>query len=142
MNMVFLLGERFDALNLWQVPQDTPYGAHMKQLIALRAKLREVVYAGRMMDERGLSGTPEGVEARVFVRQDPPGAVVTVWDRRPERDAWELRVETSALPWPEGLTSARLLALDGSERSAALAQDGGLITVPVAAAEVCAIKFE
>ncbi len=142
MNMVFLLGERFDALNLWQVPQDEPYGAHMKQLIALRAKLREVVYAGRMMDVRGLAGMPEGVEARVFVNQDSPGAVVTVWDRRTERTPWELRVDTSALSWPEGLTSARLLALDGSERPAALAQDGGAVAVTLPAAEVCAIKFE
>jgi hypothetical protein len=142
MNMVFLLGERFDALNLWQVPQDAPYGAHMKKLIALRAKVRDVVYAGRMMDVRGLSGMPEGVEARVFVGQDQPGAVATVWDRRAEREAWELRIDPSALPWPEGLTSATVLSLDGSEQPVGLAQGGGVITMLVDAAEVCAIRFE
>ncbi len=141
MNMVFLLGERFDALNLWQVPQDEPYGAHMKQLIALRSKLRDVVYEGRMLDVRGLSGMPDGVEARVFVNQNQPSAVVTVWDRRPERDAWQLRLDPSALPWPDGLASASILHMDGSEQPAGIAIDGCVISVDVDAAEVCAIRF-
>lgn len=141
MNYVFLLGERFDALNLWQVSQTDPFGAHMKQLIALRARVRDVVYAGRMMDVRGLSGMPERVEARVFVRAQPAGAVVTVWDRRPERTPWRLRIDTSALPWPAGLTAARALLLDGTELPADLAREGGVLSLAVPAAEVCALSF-
>ena len=65
---VFLIGERFDVLGLCNVGQGDPFGEYVKALVALRARVRDVVYQGRMMDVRGLSGMPPQVDARVFVR--------------------------------------------------------------------------
>jgi hypothetical protein len=116
MNYVFLLGERFDTLGLWQADPQSDYCQHLRRLIALRAKIRDTVYGGRMLDVRGLSGMPERAEARVFLRQSPAEAVVTVVDRRPERTPWTLELTPGDLPWPQGLAQAALLDLDGGER--------------------------
>ncbi len=143
MNFVFLNGERFDALGLQDLPMDEPYAVHMKQLIALRARLRDVVYGGRMMDTLGLSGMPERVAARVFVRQEPAAAVVTVVDRREEHAPWELAIDTSALPWPDGVSRAMLLTLDGEERPVQLTRDGAVLRVTLdGQGEVCALRLE
>ena len=129
MNHVFLTGERFDTLGLWKADPQSDYCRHLRQLIALRAKVRDTTYQGRMLDVRGLTGMPERVEARLFVRHDPGEAIVTVVDRRPERQAWELAVQTAELPWPAGLTRAVLLELDGSERPLALETAGGRVSL-------------
>jgi len=143
MNFVFLNGERFDALGLQDLAADDPYAMHMKQLIALRARLRDVVYGGRMMDTLGLSGVPERVAARIFVRQEPAAAVVTVVDRREGHAPWEPAIDTSALPWPEGITRATLLTLDGEERPVELRPDGATIRIPLdGQGEVCALRME
>jgi len=95
-----------------------------------------------MADRLGLSGMPEKVEARVFVRQTPPGAVVTVVDRRPEHAPWELSIRTGDLPWPAGLMRARVLRLDGTEAEAPLVMRDGVVSLAVEAAEVQAVRFE
>lgn len=142
MNYVFLLGERFDALGLHPLLPDDPYGRHVRALIALRAKVRDIVYQGRMMDTLGLSGMPEQVEARVFVRRQPPGAVVTVVDRRPERTPWELTITTRELPWPEKLTRVKILQLDGTEAETAISPAQETVKVSVAGVEVQAVRFD
>lgn len=143
MNMVFLNGERFDALNLQALPLDDPYALHMQRLIALRARVRDVVYAGRMMDRLGLSGMPERVAARVFVRPEPGAAVVTVVDRREEHAPWQLSIDTSALPWPDGISRGTLLTLDGGERPVELRREGAAIHVDLRdQGEVCALRLE
>jgi len=143
MNLVFLNGQRFDALNLQSLVPDDLYATHMRRLIALRARLRDVVYAGRMMDVLGLSGVPERVAARVFVRQEPAVAVVTVVDRREEHGPWELAIDTGALPWPEGITRATLLTLDGEERLIELRRDGAILRLDLdGQGEVCAVRLE
>lgn len=116
MNHVFLTGERFDTLGLWKADPQSDYCRHLRQLIALRAKIRDTTYQGRLLDVRGLAGMPERVEARLFLRQEPAEAVVTLVDRRRERAAWELAIQSAGLPWPSGLTRATLLGLDGGER--------------------------
>lgn len=149
MNMVFLNGERFDALNLQALPFDDPYAQHMQRLIALRARLRDVVYAGRMFDILGLAGMPERVAARVFARTDRPAVVVTVVDRREHADPWELTLDTSALPMAEAanlaarLTRATLLTLGGEERPVELRREGSVIRISLQdQGEVCALRLE
>jgi hypothetical protein len=143
MNLVFLLGERFDAIGLCNPGLDAAYGEHLRRLVALRRKVRDVVYAGRFLDVRGVAGVPELVEARIFVRQSPPAAVVSMVDRRPERRPWALRLDPKALPWPPGLDSARLIRLDGSETESRLtpAADGTLVVEISAPAEVSALRL-
>ncbi len=142
MNYVFLLGERFDVLGLYPLNTKSPFGEHVRKLVALRRKVRDVVYQGRMRDALGLSGMPAGVEARVFVRPQPAGAVVTVVDRRKEKAAWQLTIDPAALPWPAGLAKARLLLLDGTEKDVPIRQEGGRLLLPLdGAGEVCAVRF-
>ncbi|MDI9586677.1 MAG: hypothetical protein QM473_20815, partial [Acidobacteriota bacterium] len=143
LNYVFLIGERFDTLGLHPLRPEWPFGEHVRKLVALRKKVRDVVYSGRMMDALGLSGMPDRVEARASVRKEPASAVVTVVDRRPERGEWSLSIDTAALPWPEGLTRARLLLLDGAERDLPVSRDGALVTVDIeTTTNVFAVRFD
>lgn len=142
MNLVFLNGERFDTLGLPTPDKQTPYSTHLRKLVALRKQVREVVYRGRMMDVRGLSGMPAQVEARVFVSgaAGKPAAVVTIWDRRQAKTPWELRVDTAALPWPGGLKTGKVLLLDGTSRPLPMSS-GPVLTLPIPAEEVCALSL-
>ncbi|NPV48967.1 MAG: LamG domain-containing protein [Armatimonadetes bacterium] len=132
LNYVFLIGERFDILGLHGVPRESPFGQHVRNLIALRKRIRDVVYSGRMLDVQGLGDTPEQVEARVFVRRSPETAVVTVWDRRAEKTAWELEIDTRELGLSAGMCKIDCLMLDGTTvRAVSVARDGMLsVTVP------------
>lgn len=142
MNLVFLNGERFDILGQWPL-EDTPYIRHLQGLLGMRRQLRDVVYGGRMMDVLGLSGIPDHVSARIFVRQLPPAAVVTVVDRREQFAPWELSVDTSALPWPEGISRATLLTLDGRQRPLRIQRDGTIIRISLEnQGEVCAVRMQ
>lgn len=143
MNFVFLIGERFDTLGLYPLDTQSPFGEHVKRLVALRRRIRDIVYPGRMLDERGLAGMPDRVDARVFVRQRPPGAVVTVVDRRDERGPWGLYIDVNALPWPEGLSGATLLHLDGSEDAVDTGAGDDALTVRIASSdEACALRID
>jgi hypothetical protein len=142
MDYVFLNGERFDTLGLHPLNVKDAYGQHMKKLIALRKKVHNVVYQGRMMDVRGLSGMPELVEARVFVGQDKaPAVVVSTWDRRAEKAPWQLTLDTSQLPSAPGVAKAKAFLLDGTEQTLQVKQDGGKLVVTVPASEVTAVRF-
>ncbi|HJN17038.1 MAG TPA: DUF6259 domain-containing protein, partial [Armatimonadota bacterium] len=142
MNFVFLNGERFDVLGLHPLDVDDPFAQHLKALIALRAKVRDIVYTGRMLDSLGLSGMPAQVDARVFISSEAPGVVVATVDRRAERTGWELQINTAALPWPEGLRSCRALALDGADREVTLAATDGVLTVPMQPGEIVALRCD
>jgi hypothetical protein len=143
MDYVFLLGERFDTLGLWKADPQSEYCRHLRQLIALRAKVRDTVYGGRMMDVRGLAGMPERVEARLFVRPGTPEAVMTVVDRRPERQPWTLTIAPAEVPlWPKGLLRAALLDLDGSERPLDQQAAGGRLSLRLEPApQVAAVRL-
>jgi hypothetical protein len=143
LNLVFLNGERFDVLNLHLIEPDSDYAVHVRQLLALRRAVRDVVYRGRFMDQRGLSGMPETVAARVFVRQSPPGAVLTIVDRRGARVPWELSVDPAALPWPKGLAKAQFFRLDGGVDEGAMTRQDGVLRFRIDAnSPVSAIRVE
>jgi len=137
MHLVFLNGERFDTLGLYPLDTQSAFGEYVKRLVALRRKIADIVYRGRFRDVLGLSGMPERVEARLFVREGV-GAVVTVVDRRQERTGWDLRLESAAK-----LGRARLLMLDGAEQEPATRTEGEALVVHIEpATEVCALRFE
>ncbi len=143
MNLVCAPGERIDTRGLHPLHKAASCGGHMRKLIALRQRVRDVVYGGRGMAERGLAGMPEQVVARVFVRENPPGVVVAVADRREQRAAWELRITPRALPWPGDVPVARLLQLDGGEQAVPAARQGETVVVPIApTGEVYAVRLE
>jgi len=141
-NNVFLIGERFDILGLYPLDTANPFGEHVRRLVALRRRIADTVYSGRMMDIRGLGGMPGLVEARVFVHQEPAAAVVTIVDRRTDRQPWTLTIDTGELPWPQVPQEATLLLLDGAEQEAKVSLEGELWTVEVpAGVEVGALRF-
>jgi len=143
LNLVFLNGERFDLLNLHLIDADSDYATHVRRLLALRRRVRDIVYGGRFMDQRGLAGMPKTVDARVFVRQSPPGAVLTVVDRREERLPWELSLDPAALPWPQGLAKGQLFRLDGSTGDGVMTTRNGVLQFSIDdASPVSAVSVE
>jgi len=142
MNLIFLNGERFDTLGLYPLNKESAVGEHVRRLVALRAKLRDIVYKGRFMDDLGLSGMPEAVSARVFVRPEPAGVVVTAVDRRAQREAWNLSIDTAALPWPEGLANVQWLGVDDAEQQVEAELRDGKLVIPMAPAEVGAVRID
>ena len=143
LNLVYLNGERFDVLNLHVTERESDFARHVAGLITLRSKVRDIVYKGRFMDIRGLSGLPDTVAARVFVRAQPAGAVVTVVDRRKQRAPWDLAVDTTALPWPQALREARVLGLAGGDQRVTLGRSGAVVKVQLDGSDaVCAVRFE
>lgn len=146
MNLVFLIGERFDTLGLYPLDTQSEFGKHVRRLVALRRKIADIVYRGRMRDVLGVSGMPERVEARLFVHPKA-GAAVTIVDRRKEKSPWSLTLEPAALPTSDQemlarLATAQLLLLDGTEKSLAIQRNGkNLVLRIVPAEEVCAIRL-
>ena len=52
-------------------------------------------------------------------------------------------MDPSALPWPKGLTKARLLMLDGTEKALEVGERAGSLVVRIdPATEVAAVRFE
>ncbi|MCC6446844.1 MAG: hypothetical protein IT210_25755 [Armatimonadetes bacterium] len=130
-NRVFLIGERFDTLGLYPLNRESSFGEHIKKLVALRQKVRDIVYQGRFYEALGLSGMPPKAEARVFIRKTRPGVILTLLDRRVERSPWVLSIDTSALPWPAKLSRATLLSLDGSSTPARMSRQGRLVRLEI-----------
>ncbi|MCX7598511.1 MAG: DUF6259 domain-containing protein [Armatimonadetes bacterium] len=135
MNFVFLIGERFDTLGLYPLNTQSEFGEHVRRLVALRRKIADIVYLGRMRDVLGIAGMPEKVEARLFVRPGV-GAAITIVDRRPERSRWNLMLRPRSLPASDAETianarSAQLLLLDGSEKALELRRDGEALVITI-----------
>lgn len=141
MDYVFVLGERFDTLGLHPLNKQSPYGEHLRKLVALRKRVHDVIYPGRMRDVLGLGGMPAQVEARGFVGPKRDCAVVTVWDRREQRQPWELRVDPEALGVTGRLTRAEVLKLDGTTDQVTVAERDGKLTLALPGEEIMAVRF-
>lgn len=140
MDYVFILGERFDTLGLHPLDKASAFGEHVRKLVALRKRVHDIVYQGRLRDTLGLSGMPPQVEARVFVSQKPAGVVVNVWDRRKDRQPWELQLDPAG--WPGAMGTCRLLKLDGSTVALKPTQRDGKLVVMVPGEEILALRFD
>ena len=81
MNRVFLMGYRFDIM-IGRVIKTDPFHQYMRNLIALRQKIKADLYTGEFRDTLGLGVLPERMEAKVFRRRDGGSLTLTFLDRR------------------------------------------------------------
>ncbi|MEW6749685.1 MAG: DUF6259 domain-containing protein [Candidatus Latescibacterota bacterium] len=122
-NQVFLMGFRFDILAYPLDQQPPEFVSHLRALIALRQGIKADLYAASFRDETGLGPRPDSVEARVFRRNDGGGLVVTLLDRRPQPQAFVLRVDLQPLA-VTSVARATLHTLDGGQADVPLRRVG------------------
>jgi hypothetical protein len=140
MNRVFLMGYRFDIL-AYPVNRQDPFMQYLKQLIALRQRIKDQLYASDFRDEIGLGPMPDKVYAKVFRHRQAKSLTVTLIDRRAAlRKPFELTLDLSV----HGVGSANkviLYELGGAARPLATKQQGRklILQVPSLVGEAAAI---
>ncbi len=140
MNRVFLMGYRFDIL-LREVDRDDPFHQYLRHLIALRQRVKDVVYLGEFRDDLGLGALPARTDAKLFRDRARATLVATLVDRREQRApitlAIDLAVHGIAPP-----THAVLYQLDGSETPLAIAMNHTVLTLtlPPLRGEAAAVR--
>ena len=82
MNHVYLMGTRFDILMQSPINRNDSFVKYLRQLLALRASVRDFIYQADFRDEIGLGPLPERVYAKLFRRTDGSGLAVNLVDRR------------------------------------------------------------
>ncbi|HUW33703.1 MAG TPA: DUF6259 domain-containing protein [Planctomycetota bacterium] len=129
MKRVFLMGYRFDILG-YPVNRADAYMLFLRDLIALRQKIKGELYASSFKDDIGLGTLPEQVEAKVFRRNDGRSLTLTILDRRPKKSAMELSIDPGALHVgrPDG---AALHTLDGAQADIKITQRLGKLFLPL-----------
>jgi hypothetical protein len=140
---VFLMGYRFDILG-YKLDKANPDMLYLRDLIALRQKIKADLYRSSFRDEQGLSPPPEGVYAKVFRHDEGKSVTVTLVDRRGKKDAMAVGVDPAALGFAGGMTKATLYTLGGepSNLMVAAAADGKLtVEVPPRTTAPAAIVF-
>jgi hypothetical protein len=113
MNRVFLIGNRFDVLG-YPLNKESEYWLYMRDLIALRKRIKDDLYASSFRDEIGLGPLPRGVEAKIFRHDEGKSLTLTLLDRRPEKAAFDLDLDPVALDIAPP-SNATLYTLDGRE---------------------------
>ncbi|MDD5705507.1 MAG: hypothetical protein PHR35_06245 [Kiritimatiellae bacterium] len=77
-----------------------------RDLIFLRKSVHQDLEDADFRDQVGLTGVPAKTQARLFVRRDRAGGLITIFDARPEKTAFSLSLK---------LTPHRLAAIAGAE---------------------------
>ena len=91
------MGFRYDVL-LYPLRSGTePQCDYLKQLIALRKAIKRDLYSSEFRDTVGLGELPPRVEGKSFRGRNGEGAVVTILDRRADKESFTLEVVPSAL---------------------------------------------
>lgn len=96
MNRVFLMGYRFDIL-AYPVNRQDPFMQYLKQLIALRQRIKDPLYDSDFRDEIGLGPMPEKVYAKLSHHRQGKSLTVTLVDRRAAvKQPFELTIDLAA----------------------------------------------
>ena len=95
-NRVFLLGYRFDLC----IPlrRGEPFTEYVKEVIALRKRIKRWLYHARFMDDIGLNGLPDNVEGKIFSHNEC--LIVTLLDNRASPKPFKFRVELDKYGYP------------------------------------------
>jgi hypothetical protein len=132
MNRVFLMGYRFDIL-AYPVNRQDPFMQYMRQLIALRQRIKDQLYASDFRDEIGLGPMPDKVYAKVFRHRQGKSLTVTLVDRRAAlRKPFELSIDLS-MHDVAAANKVILYELGGAARPLARKQQGRKLTMEVPA---------
>ena len=140
MNRVFLMGYRFDIL-AYPVDRQDPFMQYLRQLIALRQRIKAQLYSSDFRDEIGLGPMPDKVAAKLFRERQGKSLTVTLVDRRAgSKNPFELTLDLAAQD-AASAGRATLYELNGTARSLAVKQHErqAVIEVPPLSGEAAAI---
>jgi len=140
MNRVFLMGYRFDIL-AYPVNRQDPFIQYLRQLIALRQRIKGQLYASDFRDEIGLGPIPDKVYAKVFRHRQAKSLTVTLVDRRAAATKpFELAIDLS-MHDVASANKAVLYELGGAARPLATKRRDRKITleIPPLVGEVAAV---
>ena len=140
LNRVFLMGYRFDIL-AYPVDRTDPSMNYLKELIALRQKIKAQLYASDFRDEIGLGPIPEKVYAKIFRHRQGKSLTVTLVDRRaPRRRPFKLTVNAS-LHDVAAVNKATLYQFGGAAHPLTVNEQGKrlVLEIPVLTSDAAAI---
>jgi len=109
-NRVFLLGYRFDL----SVPlkRGEAFTEYVRKVINLRRRIKKNLYNSRFMDDLGLGGLPENVEAKVFDHEE--SLIITILDNRASKKPFKLKVDLEVYRNPR-IAGATIHTLEGAK---------------------------
>jgi hypothetical protein len=140
LNRVFLMGYRFDIL-AYPVDRTDPSMNYLKELIALRQKIKAQLYGSDFRDEIGLGPIPEKVYAKIFRHRQGKSLTVTLVDRRaPRRRPFKLTVNPS-LHDVAAVNKATLYQFGGAAHPLTVNEQGKrlVLEIPVLTSDAAAI---
>jgi len=142
LDRVFLMGYRFDILG-HKLAKDNPDMLYLRDLIALRQKIKADLYRSSFKDEIGLGPLPGNVYAKVFRHDEATSVTVALIDRREKKDAMTVSIDPAMLQ-AGALKKATLFTLGGEslELNVKAAAGGRLeAEVPARQAAPAAVLF-
>ena len=136
MSYVLLYGQRFDTFNGPARESPEYLSASLKEeknIIMLRRAVHEDLEKSSFKDRIGLSAIPGNVEARVFVRDDGKGALVSILDFRKEK--WQFNLPFDLSVHGLKLPAAAELVLPGGrvKKLEGITQQDSCIMIPLPA---------
>jgi hypothetical protein len=102
----------------------------VRDLIALRQRIKGDLYASSFRDDLGIGPLPNKVEAMVFRHDAGESLTVTIVDRRQDKAEMALTLDATTLD-AEGLQRATLYTFDGQELDVEVAQEGEVLQLTV-----------
>jgi hypothetical protein len=145
-NRVYLLGFRFDVTPLppgSRIKRGEPLTEHVRRLIALRKRVKQLQYASRFMDDLGLKCGSEKVVAKVFKDLKGRRVLINLIDYRPEKSRFLIEVDTDLYDLA-GEVACRLYGVDGQEAGLKAKLNRGklLVEIPPFKGKVASIIIE
>jgi hypothetical protein len=145
-NRVYLLGFRFDVTPLpvgSRIKKGEPLTEHIRRLIALRKKVKQLQYESRFMDDLGVKCEAEKVVTKVFKGLDGRRVLINIVDYRPEKNSFLIEVDAK-LYCLTGKEACKLYAVDDQEAELQLKlkERKLLIEVPPFKGRVASIVLE
>jgi len=114
MNRVFLMGYRFDIM-VGRINENEPYHQYLRNLIALRQKIKTDLYDSDFRDTIGLGPLPDEVYAKLFRRNGGGSLTLTLLDRRQEtKEAFDITIDLAKNDFQDA-GEATLYLLNGDE---------------------------
>lgn len=146
MNRVYLFGFRFDVTPLpagSRIKSGEPLTEHLRRLIALRKKVKQLQYESRFMDDLGVKCDAEKVVAKAFKGLDGRRILINLIDYRSERKEFLIEIDADSYNLT-GEVACKLYAVNDQEAdlNVKLRQGKLLVEVPLFEGKVASIILE
>jgi len=114
MNRVYLMGFRFDVSLQNDVERGNPLTEHIRELIRLRKKVKDIQYSSRFMDDVGVVSCPDRVVVKAFKSNDGESLLLNVVDYRPDKRGFTIELDLRSLNM-DGRFSGKLFSVGSRE---------------------------